>query len=243
MKGNIQNLSIAGYECLLYLPQEYCANDDRYPVVYVNGEDNIKEIMEAVEPHFGVDCGTFMLLSVAVGDWNDDLTPWPAPPLAKNDEPFKGGAGNYLHILVDGIKPFMDEHYRTKPEPSNNALIGYSLGGLTALYALYKTDVFGKIGILSGSLWYDGWDEFMDSHKPINAFCRVYMSLGKGEEHNRNQRMAKVGDCTRKAAIMLKDQLECKENIILEWNDGGHFKEIPKRFEKAMLKLLQIKIT
>lgn len=239
MKGNIQNLSIGGYECALYLPQEYYTNYISYPVVYINGEDNIQEIMEDMESHFGVDCSAFMLLSVMVKNWDEDFTPWPAPALSKKGEPFGGGATKYLQSLTNTIKPFIDEHYKTKPEPSNTVLMGYSLGGLTALYGLYKSDAFGKIGSLSGSLWYDRWIEFMDSHMPSNAISRVYLSLGKGEEHSRNQRIAKVGDCTRKATLVLEEQLEFKDNIVLEWNDGGHFTETPKRFKRALLWLMK----
>ncbi len=239
MKGNIQNLSIAGYECSLYLPPKYDMNDVRYPVVYMNGEDDMQEIMEDVEAHFGVDCSEFIVLSVISEDWNEDFTPWTAPALSKKSEPFGGGADNYLKSLINTIKPYIDEHYRTKQEQADTALIGYSLGGLTALYALYETDVFGKIGSLSGSLWYDGWVEFIDSNMPANTYSKVYLSLGKGEEHNRNQRMAKVGDCTRKTFINLEQQLEGKENIILEWNEGGHFTEVSKRFKRALLWLMK----
>lgn len=239
MKGNIQNLTIEGYKCSLYLPPEYYINDVSYPVVYINGEDNIQEVIQDLEHCFGVDCSAFIALSIMVENWNENFTPWPAPSLAKKSESFKGDAGSYLHFLANTIKPFIDEHYKTKPEPSNTTLMGYSLGGLTAFYALYTIDVFGKIGSLSGSLWYDGWIEFMDSHMPINVFSRVYMSLGRGEEHSRNQRMAKVGNCTRKAALILKEQLEFKENLILEWNDGGHFAETSNRFKRALLWLMK----
>lgn len=235
MKGYIQNVCIAGYKCLLYLPEKYCMEDKRYPVVYINGEDEMQDIMESIEPHFGADCSEFILLSITAEDWNNDFTPWIAPPLSKKSEPFGGGAGKYIDVLVNSIKPYMDEHYRTKIEASNTALLGYSLGGLTALYALYETDVFGKICSLSGSLWYDGWIEFMDCHTLINELCMVYMSLGKGEEHSKNQRIATVGHCTRKALNILKAQLKSKESLVLEWNEGGHFSEIPERFKKALL--------
>lgn len=239
MKGNIQNLSIAGYNCSLYLPPEYDMSDKRYPVVYINGEDELQGIMEEMEIHFGVECSAFIVLCIMVENWNEDFTPWPAPALSKKSDPFGGCTANYIKSLKDMIKPYMDEHYRTKPEPADTALVGYSLGGLTALYALYTSDEFGRIGSLSGSLWYDGWVEFINSHMPSDSIDRVYLSLGKGEEHNRNQRMARVGDYTRKTAIALKEQLKSKEKIILEWNDGGHFTEVPNRFNKALLWLMK----
>lgn len=155
-------------------------------------------------------------------------------------EPFGGCAVNYLYYLTNTIKPYIDTNYKTKPEPENTALIGYSLGGLTALYALYTSKSFGKIGSLSGSLWYEGWTEFIDSHSPINSDAKVYLSLGKAEGCNRNQRLARVGDCTLKASEIIAKQLNSTERLTLEWNDGGHLTEIPHRFEKAILWLMEL---
>lgn len=238
MKGTIQKLSIEGRECSIYLPQEYYISDKRYPVVYINGDDVEEEIMEDLESHFWVDCEEFILVGIISENWNEDFTPWPAEALIKKSEPFGGSALEYLKLLTNAIKPFIDENYKTKLEPSNTALIGYSLGGLVSLYALYEIEAFGKIGIISGSLWYDGWIEFMNSHIPINTFAKVYMSLGRGEERSRNQRMAKVGDCTHEAALILEKQLTLKENFILEWNDGGHFTKVSERFKKALIWLM-----
>jgi predicted alpha/beta superfamily hydrolase len=239
MNGTIKNLTICGCECSLYLPPEYFMQGMYYPVVYMNGQDNISEIISDIESHFGEECEAFILLSIQSENWNDDYTPWSAPALTKKSEPFGGGASKYLYFLENSIKPFMDAHYRTKPEPNNTALIGHSLGGLTSLYALYISKTFGRIGSLSGSLWYDGWIEFMGVNKPLNADSIVYLSLGKGEEHSRNQRMATVGNHTRKAAEILTRQLALIENVTLEWKDGGHFTEIPERFQRALIWLMQ----
>ena len=35
-------------------------------------------------------------------------------------------------------------------------IAGYSLAGLFALYALYKTDAFTRVASMSGSLWFPG---------------------------------------------------------------------------------------
>ncbi|MDF2674376.1 MAG: esterase [Clostridiales bacterium] len=238
MKGTIQNLTINGYECLLYLPPEYETSGAYYPVVYINGEDEISEIMESVEPHFGLECEVFLMLSVQSANWNDEYSPWPVPGLTKKDKPFGGGASGYLCFLAGIVKPFIDLHYHTKQEPESTALIGYSLGGLVSLYALYTCRTFGKIGSLSGSLWFEGWTEFMESNMTKDTGAKVYLSLGEREEHTRNQRMAKVGDCTRKAAEILKQQLKSESNLTLVWNNGGHFTEIPQRYQKAVMWLM-----
>lgn len=239
MRGTIENLYILGRECSLYLPKEYEISDKSYPVVYVNGYDIDQEIMENIESYFYVDCRAFILISIKSEDWNREFSPWQAPSLTKKSEPFVGGAMEYLKLLINDIKPFIDNNYRTKPEPSNTTLIGYSLGGLVALYSIYTNNCFGNIGSLSGSLWYDGWIEFIKSHTPVAPQTRVYMSLGRGEERSRNHRMAKVGDCTRETTSMLEEQLRTKDNIVLEWNDGGHFTETQERFKKALLWLMK----
>lgn len=240
MNGTIQNLIISKYHCSLYLPPNYNSLDINYPVVYMNGNNNMEEIINSIESYFGVDCSAFILLGIESKNWNDDFSPWPAPALAKNSEDFGGCADEYLHTLVNTIKPFVDTHYKARTEPENTVLIGYSLGGLTALYSLYLFETFGKIGSLSGSLWYDKWIEFISSNSPINAAIKIYLSLGKGEERSRNQRIAKVGDCTQKTFAILSEQLICTENIILEWNKGGHFTEISQRFTKALLWLMHL---
>lgn len=235
MKGTIENLTICSRKCILYIPGKYDASQMRYPVVYVNGEDGISDVMKNVERHFDSDCREFILLSIQSDNWNDDYTPWAAPPLSKGGDPFGGCAAGYIDFLLNDIKPFMDANYKTKPEPCNTALIGYSLGGLAALYALYKTPVFGKIGSLSGSLWYDGWMEFMKSHTPVNTDSKIYLSLGKKEECTHNRYMKQVGGCTREAFKIFSGQLSSEENITLRWNNGGHFTDIPDRFAKALL--------
>lgn len=240
MKGTIKKLTIYRHECLLYLPPEYGTSRRHYPVVYLNGGDKIQDIIDGMEFHFDVDCQAFILLCIQPVNWYDDFSPWPVSPLAKNSEAFGGGAFEYLNYLAEVIKPFMDEHYRTMQEPENTALVGYSLGGLTALYALYTCRTFGKIGSLSGSLWYEDFIEFMESNMLLNTGAKVYLSLGKGEERIRNERMAKVGDCTRKAAEILIKQLNIAGNLILEWNNGGHFTEIPHRHQKAILWLMRV---
>lgn len=233
MEFTIQELQIAGLCCSLYLPPAYHENENRYPTIYVNGEIPLKKTLtELVKNGAWTD---FLLLSIKPESWNDDFTPWAAPAFRAGEEDPQGRADAYLSCLTEKIKPYMDAHYRTKPEAEHTALFGYSLGALTAVYAIYKTDVFGVIGSLSGSLWFDGFCEFMEREKPVRKNLRVYLSLGKKESRSKNPRMGRVAECTQRARDILAEQLENKECIYFEWNEGSHFHDIEGRFVKAIV--------
>lgn len=244
MEFQIQELQISGMICHLYLPLDYNEGEKYYPTIYVNGEIPVEGILTKL-----VNAGArtdFILLSVEPKSWNDDFTPWTAPAFRRGEEAPMGKADAYLRCLTKEIKPYMDAHYRTKPESEHTALLGYSLGGLTAVYAVYKTDVFGAVASLSGSLWYDGFCEFMEREKPLRTDLRVYLSLGNKESRSKNPRMGRVAECTEKAVEILHEQLgemgncgdeadEETENVYFEWNEGGHFHDIEERFVKAIV--------
>lgn len=231
MHIQIYEIQIAGLSCNLYLPAGYHNTQKHYPVIYVNGEIPVEEVINEVKKTGA--CAEFLLLSVKPNNWNDDFTPWSAPAFRKGEEAPAGKADNYICCLTEEIKPFIDANYRTKPEPEYTVLLGYSLGGLAALYACYKTELFGAVGSLSGSLWYDNFCEYMEQHKPLRKDLKIYLSLGKKECLSKNPRIGQVADCTERARAILLRQLSAG-NVYFEWNDGGHFHEIPNRFAKAV---------
>lgn len=230
-----ENFEIAGFSGSIFLPDDYEQVRKYYPVIYINGEAPVKEILSQLM-HHGQKTD-FIIVSIKPSNWNDDFTPWNAPAFRPNEAAPLGNGHNYINILTNKVKSFVDENFRTRPMAEDSILLGYSLGGLTALYALYQTDVFGKIGSLSGSLWYDNWISFMETEKPAVKDAKVYLSLGKQEIKSRNVRMAKVGECTERATEILKEQLG-SENVVFDWNNGGHFTEIPQRFAKAIRSLI-----
>lgn len=238
MRGKLARLAIEGFECALYLPPDYSGAGCYYPAIYMNGSEGISDIMERLEPHFGSDCEAFILIAAEPRDWNDDFSPWPAPALTAKSKAFGGQAEAYLKFLCEKVKPTIDADYRTKPEPSNTAIVGYSLGGLAALYAMYTCPAFGRFASLSGSLWYDGWVGFMQSGTPLHADSRVYISLGRSEECGRNPRMAQVGDCTRRTVAALEQKLEDGGKLLFRLNEGGHFTDITGRHELALAWLM-----
>lgn len=69
--------------------------------------------------------------------------------------PAAGGADQTLHFMADELLPWIDAHYPTLP---TRVLVGHSLGGLFALYAMTtRPDVFRIVLALSAPVdWNDG---------------------------------------------------------------------------------------
>ena len=167
----------------------------------------------------------FLLAAVQVENWNDDLSPWPAPPVW-GKQGFGGEAGDTLAWLAQAV-PGIRQQYSIK-EDCKVILGGYSLAGLFALWAATQTNALYGTAAASPSVWFTGWAEYEAAH-PIQA-QRVYLSLGDREEHTKNQPMAAVGDNIRAlhTALTRRDT-----DSTLEWNVGGHFKDADLRTAKA----------
>ena len=170
------------------------------------------------------------LLAFPAQDWDRELTPWRAPGLRGKDPDFGGEGEAFLEKLLAAVS----EAEAALPEkPKTRLLLGYSLAGLFALWAGTRTDAFPLLASVSGSLWYDGWCQYLEGHPCLGK--RVYLSLGDKEPKARNPRMARVGECTERTEALLRSSgLE----TTLEWNPGGHFNEPEARMARAVRALL-----
>ena len=112
-------------------------------------------------------------------------------------------------------------------------IAGYSLAGLFALWAVYQTGLFDRAASISGSLWFDGFLEFMTNNTPKAKF--IYLSLGDKEKLAKNSRLAAVEDCTRQAAELLRAH---SIPVTFEMNHGGHFQDIPARIARGISSLM-----
>ncbi|MBR0157694.1 MAG: esterase [Clostridia bacterium] len=183
---------------------------DEHDLAFIENE------AEYIRQRAGTD---FMLLALRVGDWNRDLSPWPAPAVFGKDD-FGGGAQATLEQILLIAKEPKKKYY----------IGGYSLAGLFALWAAYRTDIFTGVAAASPSVWFPGFTDHMKA-------CRigtgsVYLSLGDREEKTRNPVMASVGRNIREAhALLCAQGVDC----VLEWNEGNHFKDVDIRTARAFL--------
>ena len=167
----------------------------------------------------------FHMLAFRVRDWNRDLSPWPAPAVFGRE----GFAGNAPDTLSEILRTCTDRE-------KTWYIGGYSLAGLFALWAAYRTDLFRGVAAASPSLWYPGIVEYMKAHDIGSE--QVYLSLGDREEKTRNPVMATVGERIGEAYRLLRAQ---GINSTFEWNEGNHFKDAEKRTAKAFLWLMNRK--
>ncbi len=175
-------------------------------------------------------------ISIAVIEdvnWNDDLTPWPAEGVFKKAKPFGGKAAAFLDKLTHEIIP--ETEMDLGLEDAERTLLGVSLSGLFAVWAAFNTDAFANIISISGSLWYDGFVEWMKEQTPSSQLKKVCMLLGEKEKNSKEKRMATVEERTLAAADILKAKSQAA--VSFEIVEGTHFSPILPRLERAMMAL------
>lgn len=145
----------------LYLPPDYDTSTKRYPVLYMQDGQNLFDNQTSFSGEWQVDETLNTLFSqgdygaIVVGIDNgganrlNEYSPWV-------NSQYGGGQGDaYLQFITQTLKPYIDANFRTRTEPSLNALIGSSMGGLIATYgACAYPNVFQKVGSMSPAYWF-----------------------------------------------------------------------------------------
>jgi predicted alpha/beta superfamily hydrolase len=150
---------------IVYVPPGYDPKQaTRYPVLYLHDGQNVFDEATSFGDEWHVD-ETAQALIVAgkieplivVGVYNtgehrlDEYT-----PTARADKGGGGHADDYGRMLVEELKPFIDGEYNTLPGAANTAMGGSSLGGLLTMHlGIRYPSAFGKLAVLSPSVWWD----------------------------------------------------------------------------------------
>ena len=113
-----------------------------------------------------------------------DLTPTPVTGREWNPPLGAGRGPRLLAAIANEIIPFIEENFAVT---ADRTIIGWSLGGLFALYALFhEPRVFSRYLVVSPSLWWDdrlplAWEQDCASANRDLA-ARVFMAVGAREE-------------------------------------------------------------
>ena len=210
-------------EVTVYLPPGYDDRGDRrYPVLYMQDGQNLFDSERAFIP--GQHWRLGESADAAIGDRTaspmivagvdnagpariDEYTP-------VIDAKHNGGgrADDYGRMLLEELKPQIDERFRTLPDDS--AIGGSSLGGLVSLHlALRHPLVFKRAAVMSPSVWWSnravlGEVDGFDGPRP-----RIWLDIG-GREGIEALRDARV----------LRDRLRANG-----WTDDENFRYFEDR--------------
>ena len=216
----------------------YSKNNNKkdLPVIILNTYGNEGE--DVFNKCKSMNCAEYILVSISNLDWNNDMTPWFAPKLNKNDVDCLGKADEYLQVLLEKIIPTVEKYIKNELHITIKyyGIAGYSLGGLFAVYSAYKTDIFSKIASASGSFWFPNFVEYVKENKISNNIDKIYLSLGNKESKVRNQVVSKVEVNTIELEKIFKGE---GINTIYEVNPGNHFTEGNLRMAKGIKWVLE----
>lgn len=193
----------------------YCGNSRSAICVYVNlcygeGRKLYQEILKRSHPDLN-------LVGVSGLDWARDMAPWEYPALTDSTSPCLGGAESYLKTLTQEIVPSVESQMGFTPV--KRIICGYSLGGMFALWTLYRTPLFDMAGSFSGSLWLPPFADFIASHELLKVPERVYLSLGDREKLSSLPQLQCV---ERRTAELQRRYLDMGISCAFELNQGGH---------------------
>ena len=209
----------------MYFPPDYETSGLSYPVLYMHDGQNLFDASTAFSGEWEVDetlntlaqQGLHVPLVVGIdnggADRIDEYTPWA-------NSQYGGGDGEkYIQFIVETLKPYIDQNYRTLPNRENTGIMGSSLGGLISHFGSLKyQDVFGKAGLFSPSYWFSDsvWGFTHDTGKQEDM--RFYQLCGTNESTGMVGQMQRMNDTLKSIGFV-------QENIYNKIVTGGQHNE------------------
>jgi len=183
----------------VFLPENYDQQPlTRYPVIYMQDGQNVFDEATAFSGEWGVDEYLNSLpdekqsIVVAIDNGGNERMQEYNP--YTNKQFGKGEGKAYASFVAETLKPYVDTHYRTRPEALYTTVCGSSMGGLISYYtAITYPDRFGWAGVFSPSFWIAP-DIYPATHKALSRLdhCGFYFYGGEKEGDSLEQRLEQV---------------------------------------------------
>ncbi|MCM1005287.1 MAG: hypothetical protein NC402_03210 [Prevotella sp.] len=222
--GNMIGITVEGFN--IGKLQVHCAiNPDVHKIAYILYP---KDVLEEWLPHASAIYGV-SIVAITNMDWDNDLTPWPAPGEPPGCPDFKGDASEFLDTLANSVLPTVERCYAMGKD-IERTLVGVSLSGLFTLWQWSGCNLFTNIATLSGSYWYEGFEQWIFKQSFAEKTGKCYMLLGIDEPHSPIAAFRKVGKCTENIVGHMRRQgVDIKYNTV----PGNHFQFGMGRLDKA----------
>lgn len=189
------------------LPKNYETDTERtYPVVYFHDGQNVLYSKESFSGHSWKVIPTIkrnpdisrMIVVAIDNDGMQRMNEYSAWKYQESNIPgmqFGGKGVEYAEFVMEVVKPFIDEHYRTKSDRQHTAMVGSSLGGnITQFMGIEYQDQIGCLGVFSSANWLhqDAFDRYMERQQ-LYGDQRVFIYVGT-EEADDTDKMLMAGN-------------------------------------------------
>ena len=192
------------------LPKDYDRNDGRYHVVYaLDGSASVEYTIGIAETLYQSGFPRLLVVGIPSTHRSRDLS-----PTRSNDTPSGGGAGPFLEFIEGELVPWVTERYRTT---GYSVLVGHSLGGLFAVYALANApELFNAYIAISPSVFLNNDFVFSDLRRFFtDGRTRATLFVAMGNEPGEE------GD----GILRLRDLLQQSSPRHLSWTFRAYGKE------------------
>ena len=222
----------------VFLPPGYAEDPTlRFPVLYANdGQDMGAWQLRETLARLTADGVIEPLLVVAIPAGPGRLREYgiAGTPNAKG---LGNEAADYTRWLLQVLKPCIDDRYRTRPGPAHTAIMGASLGGLSAFdLAWNHPEIFGAAGAFSGSFWWRTDDRTPArqqasriAHRMVRkgprSSARFWFEAGAVDEtadRDRNGVIDAIQDVTELMDELARRGYEQGRDMMYVEVDGGH---------------------
>ena len=144
------------------LPNDYSSGEKTYPVIYMQDGQNLFDQASAFMGEWHID-ETMLAMndtvqqSIIVGIDNGGSTRMEEYSYYSNPKyNFDAQGGNYADFIINNLKPFIDQNFRTQPERESTFIGGSSLGALISAFILIENpEVFSGAMLLSPAFWFN----------------------------------------------------------------------------------------
>lgn len=228
-------------DLIVYLPPDYRSNiNRRYPVLYLNDGQNVFDGMTSFIPNKEwradetaealIEAGLIQPL-IMVGIYNHGMERADEylPTKATFGRNIAGGKADlYAKMVIEEIIPLIDKTYRTKKGPENTAICGSSFGGIVSLHiGLTHPKVFGKLGVLSPSVWWDNREilKEVDDLKG-RPQMKIWLDIGTAEaEANEEENKSTVDNVFALSSSLQKRGWVLGRDLATFVDKGAHHNE------------------
>ena len=214
-------------DIIIYLPKSYYKKlNKKYPVIYAHDGQNLFDSRTAFMNNDWKMGKTLDELIddkiieevIVVGIYNTG-TERANEYTFSVDKRFRNAEGGdgpkHARFVVEELKPYIDNKYRTLQDKTNTAIMGSSLGAIASLNtAMMYKEIFGKVICMSPSFWWDSRKilQDIDAHTFSPDF-KLYIDGGHKEGNKTNLFTTTIADMRAVYYKLLDKGLKNHDNL------------------------------